>query len=173
MGRGSYDFDPNSMTAREMDQRAKELDKTKYWKKLGYYYDPNSQTVFLTAHKRTKLESLVGLHEPATVPRRFPTDRFYQHPTGRPPVPTGSSVSSKIYLFTGDGHWVKERIDSGNFIQLEDGSLWQVNPIDRIMCSLWLRLEEIVVVESQNPSYPYFLINMGDKETVEAKLISR
>ncbi len=67
---------------------------------------------------------------------------------------------------------MKERFDSGNSIQLEDDSLWQINPIDRIMCSLWLCEEEIVVAESQNPGYPYFLINTDDEERVEAKLIS-
>lgn len=51
-----YDFDPNTMTIREMDRQAEELDKTEYWKKAGHYYDPNSQTVFLTPQKRTELK---------------------------------------------------------------------------------------------------------------------
>ncbi len=85
----------------------------------------------------------------------------------------GDAVKRKRYLFTGGGHWLKERIDSGNSIQLEDDSLWQVNPIDRINSSLWLPVDDIAVVESQDPSYPYFLINTVDKEKVEAKLISR
>lgn len=72
----------------------------------------------------------------------------------------------------GNSHWVNKIIDSGNFIRLEDDSLWQVNPIDRIICRLWLYTEEIVVVESQNPTYPYSLINTDDGEKVEAKLIS-
>ncbi len=84
----------------------------------------------------------------------------------------GDTVKRKRYFFTGDGHWVKGRIDSGNSIRLEDDSLWQVNPVDRIMCSLWLCTEKIVVAKSQNPSYPYLLINTDDDEEVEAKLIS-
>jgi len=82
------------------------------------------------------------------------------------------TTSGKTYLFTGGGHWVNKIIDSGNFVKLEDNSLWQVNPIDRINCSLWLYTEDITVVESQNPYYPYLLINIDDGEKVEAKLIS-
>jgi len=160
------------MTACEMDKQAEELEKAKLWKKWGYYYDPNSKTVFLDEQKRTKLKSLASLHGGgATIPSTLPKG-VYQRTKNFQPLSVSPSGSSKIYLFTGGGHWVKKKIDSGNFIQLEDNSLWQVNPIDRINCSLWLHLEEITVIESQNPYYPYLLINTDEAEKVEAKLLS-
>ncbi|UCC99709.1 MAG: hypothetical protein JSW66_07455 [Phycisphaerales bacterium] len=82
----------------------------------------------------------------------------------------GPASKQKRYLFTGGGHWLKERVDSS--IKLEDGSLWQVNLVDRIVCSLWLCNEKIVVAKNQNPDYPYLLINTDDGEKVEARLIS-
>lgn len=170
-----YDFDPNVMTALEMDRQAEEFKNMQRWKKRGYYYDPNSQTVFLSEHKRTKLQSLANLHNRATIvqsipaPRQsIPAPRSYQVPSARMRL----SGRGNTYLFTGDGHWVKKKIDSGNFIQLEDNSLWQVSSSDRLNSSLWLHLDEITVVESRNPNYPYLLINTDDGEKVEGKLIS-
>ena len=84
----------------------------------------------------------------------------------------GVALKRKRYFATGGGHWLKERMDSDNFIKLEDDSLWQVNPVDRITYSLWLCTEKIVVAESQDPEYPYLLINTDDEGKVEARLIS-
>ena len=84
----------------------------------------------------------------------------------------GVALKRNRYLFTGDGHWLKERAGSGNSIRLEDDSLWEVNPADRITCSLWLCTEGIVVAESQNPDYPYLLTNTDDPGKLEARLIS-
>ena len=84
----------------------------------------------------------------------------------------GVASKRKRYFFTGGSHWLKERDDSDNSVRLEDNSLWQVNPVDRITCSLWLCTEKITVLEGQNPDYPYFLINKNDGEKVEARLIS-
>ena len=84
----------------------------------------------------------------------------------------GVASKRKRYFFTGGGHWLKERVDSDNSIRLEDDSVWRVKPADRITCSLWLCAEEIIVAESQNPDYPYLLINTGDVGKVEAMLIS-
>ncbi|MHC4354651.1 MAG: hypothetical protein ACYTE3_12130 [Planctomycetota bacterium] len=84
----------------------------------------------------------------------------------------GVALQRKRYFFTGGGHWLKERLDSDNSVRLEDDSLWQVNPVDRITCSLWLCTEGIIVAESQNPDYPYALINTDDQGKVEARLIS-
>ena len=78
-----------------------------------------------------------------------------------------------IYAGTGGGHWVKENIDNGEFILLEDGSLWQVDPFDKIDVSLWLSLSEITVVESSGGSvgYDYLLINTDDDEKAHAKYV--
>jgi hypothetical protein len=81
--------------------------------------------------------------------------------------------ASTSYAGTGSGHWVKENIDNGAFILLEDGSLWQVDPFDEIDASLWLPLSDITVIESSSGSvgYDYLLINTDDKEKAHAKYV--
>ena len=81
--------------------------------------------------------------------------------------------SGQTYAGVGGGHWVSKKIDGGRFIKLEDGSLWEISSIDRINTMLWLVTEEITVIESGNPLYPYKLINSDSGDTAEAKLISR
>jgi hypothetical protein len=83
------------------------------------------------------------------------------------------AASGNLYLYTGAGHWIKDNIDSGRFIQLEDKSFWEVSTFDRMTSSLWLPISDIVVVEGDDLYYPYLLINTDDGEKVEAKLISR
>jgi len=83
------------------------------------------------------------------------------------------SSSGQTYVGVGGDHWVSKNIDSGRFIKLEDGSLWQISPIDRINTMLWLVVDEITVVESNNPLYPFKLINTDNGDTAEAKLVSQ
>lgn len=62
------------------------------------------------------------------------------------------------------GHWIDSVMDDGGIIKLEDGSLWEVDSIDRIDSMLWLPISNIVVC-------PYKLINTDDDETVGARRI--
>jgi len=66
------------------------------------------------------------------------------------------------------GHWIDGVMDSGSLIKLEDHSLWQVSPLDRIDGSLWLPVSDITVIEGDDPLYPYKLINTDDGEVVNA-----
>jgi hypothetical protein len=93
-------------------------------------------------------------------------------PAYTPSLPSrGLSATGRIYLGSSSGHWISEVTSNGKFIELEDDSLWEVSPLDTIDSSLWLATEDIVVVESKNPLFPYRLINKDQGETVEAKLI--
>ena len=56
------------------------------------------------------------------------------------------------YAGGGGGHWVQKNVDSGTYMILEDGSLWQIDPIDKIDAMLWLPISEITVVESTSGS---------------------
>src|SRR6516165_6956470 len=60
------------------------------------------------------------------------------------------------------GHWIDAVLDDGNLIKLEDGSLWEVDPIDTITSSIWLPVSNIIVCGSR-------LINEDDNETVHAR----
>jgi len=70
-------------------------------------------------------------------------------------------------------HWIKSVVERGQTIQLEDGSLWQLNPLNKVDAILWLAMERITIVDSGNALYPHKLINTDGRSTAEAKLISR
>ena len=61
-----------------------------------------------------------------------------------------------------DGHWIESVLDDGRLIRLEDGSLWQVDPIDTVTSSLWLPVSNIITCGNR-------LINEDDDETVHAR----
>ncbi len=62
------------------------------------------------------------------------------------------------------GHWINGNIDDGQYIKLEDGSLWGVNGTDTIDSALWLETDDIIVCDGK-------LINTDDKTSVEANRI--
>jgi hypothetical protein len=86
--------------------------------------------------------------------------------TGRPPVVRPTAIIK---------HWIKKNIYSGAYILLEDGSLWQIDPIDKLDAMLWLPISNIIVVESTtgSPGFDYLLINTDDKEKAHAKFIGK
>ena len=71
------------------------------------------------------------------------------------------------------GHWIQENIDSGSMIILEDSSIWQIDPLDKIETMLWLPVSNITIVISNNgsPGYDYLLINTDDGEKAHAKYL--
>lgn len=80
--------------------------------------------------------------------------------------------NDKVYAGLGGDHWIQKVIDSGKLILLEDGSLWEVSPIDVITSMLWLPVSEITVIENDG-LFPYKLTNTDDGESVEAKYIGQ
>jgi hypothetical protein len=104
-----------------------------------------------------------ALRQPsATSPVR--STRLLLHPDA------GSGLDGWRYINTGDGHWIKSKSDDGDIITLEDGSIWQVDLLDRIEAKLWLPLTDITVIES---AIGYLLINTDDGEQAHAKLLSQ
>ncbi len=88
------------------------------------------------------------------------------------PVYTPRYGRSKIYIGTGSGHWIDHVSSGGKIVELEDGSVWEISPLDRIDTSLWLPVSDITVTDGDDPGYPYLLINKDDGETANAKLLS-
>lgn len=136
--------------------------------------DGKARIEFMVAHGIP----MISDGSPFIVLRNKAGDSIWQAPPGqfasssRWSKPTFRSSSGSTYHSIGDNHWIKSKSNDGNIIILEDGSTWEVSPLDRIDCILWLPLTDIVVAESNNPLYPYRLINSDDGETVEAKLLS-
>lgn len=85
------------------------------------------------------------------------------------------SSSSYSYLGRSDGHWIKEIIDGGSTLVLEDGSIWQIDPMDRMSTMLWLPINRIRIMDSSKryDGYPYLLINTDRREEVHAKYLGK
>lgn len=83
--------------------------------------------------------------------------------------------SSGAYFTPSSGHWVDNNIGDGEFIRLEDGTLWKIDPLDKIDASLWLHTSSITVIDSEDgsPGYDYLLINTDDNEKAHAKIVGR
>ena len=90
--------------------------------------------------------------------------------------PQQSAVGSTAYAGIGGGHWVIQAMESfGEYVKLEDGSLWEIAMIDRIYTMLWLPVTQITVLKASDPigDYRYILINMDDGERAYAKYIGQ
>ena len=73
------------------------------------------------------------------------------------------------------GHWILENIDAGSMMVLEDNSVWEIDPLDKIseLTLLWLPTSEITIVTSNSgsPGYDYLLINADDGGKPHAKFL--
>jgi hypothetical protein len=63
-------------------------------------------------------------------------------------------------------------IASGQFIQLDDGTVWEINPKDQDTTQGWLSPVKIVVSRSQNQTFPYRLYNTATGSAVTARRVS-
>ena len=62
------------------------------------------------------------------------------------------------------GHWIKSVSNGGEIVILEDNSVWQIDPIDRVDVALWLPVTDIAVCDGE-------LINTEDGETAGAQRV--
>ncbi len=72
-------------------------------------------------------------------------------------------------------HWIQENIQQGRMIVLENGSIWKINPTDKLRAGKWKSICPIAIVPSnENRSgYDYLLINMASGAKVKAKFLGR
>jgi hypothetical protein len=63
-------------------------------------------------------------------------------------------------------------IKAGEFLQLSDGTIWQVGPCCMHISSTWLTRVDITVTRSQDHKYPYYLENKSTGERIMAHQIS-
>jgi hypothetical protein len=76
-----------------------------------------------------------------------------------------------FYTRTREEHWLRDKHDFGIVVILEDKSMWEVHPSDRLTTSRWLRMSTIIVEHVQKDSYPYLLKNTTEQETVRANFL--
>ena len=78
-----------------------------------------------------------------------------------------SAIFAGWILLTGSAsaceadHWIESVSADGRIVILEDDSVWEVDPADRVDSMLWLPTTEIVVCDDK-------LINTDDDETIDA-----
>ena len=63
-------------------------------------------------------------------------------------------------------------IASGSYIQLQDGTVWEIKPSDRIQSQGWLSTVKIEISSSGDKDYPYRLYNIDSRTAVSAKKVS-
>lgn len=62
-------------------------------------------------------------------------------------------------------------INQGEQLILSDGSRWQVAPDDVIKASGWITPFPMQIQPSDNPDYPFLLVNQNTKESVKARKV--
>lgn len=64
-------------------------------------------------------------------------------------------------------------VESGTFVQMLDGSIWQIGVLDRIRTTLWLPFARVILVEPFFSFGTYVLIHESNGDIVDATLISQ
>jgi hypothetical protein len=77
------------------------------------------------------------------------------------------------YAGLGEKHSIRKNIESGTFILLDDGSLWEIAHLDKLNATLWLPFSTIVVVANDYGylGFDYTLINTDDGSKAGAKVV--
>ena len=89
--------------------------------------------------------------------------------------PSSGNSSPGSYTGSSGGHWIRSKADNGAIITLEDGSLWEINSLDRIDTALWLPITNVTILKASQPvgDYKYTLIDTDDGEKALAKYLGK
>src|SRR5271169_5251209 len=77
------------------------------------------------------------------------------------------NVRSSILAFYSrihEEHWLRDKLEEGRIVILEDESIWEVHPWDRQITKRWLRISTITVKHTEKEGYPYLLSNSTEGE---------
>jgi hypothetical protein len=88
-------------------------------------------------------------------------------------VTTPRQPPSNLPINLGGGYSIKAIIDHGKYLELQDKSFWEISAADRSDSGLWVSNSRITIIESDEPGYPYKLVNTDDKGVVNAKPLNR
>lgn len=67
---------------------------------------------------------------------------------------------------------ISQNIASGGYIELSDSSLWKIHPDDTPISQGWISPVTILVQDSNDSTYPYFLVNSVTGSKIRAQRIS-
>jgi hypothetical protein len=98
---------------------------------------------------------------------------LHRHSTGGSPDVGRSPSSRTDYQALGSGHFIRSVAMGGQFITLEDGSLWEVEPNARFEAADWKAEAPVTVRAARDRGqYPYELTNTQEDEGVRARYVS-
>ena len=69
----------------------------------------------------------------------------------------------------GEVHWLKEVQKGGRVLILDDESVWEVPPYHAGDTCTWDLVSGISIADSDDPAFPFRLINKGLDESVDAR----
>jgi hypothetical protein len=84
------------------------------------------------------------------------------------PSDAESCTAMPFYPRAREEHWLRDKQEAGRIVILEDESVWEVHPSDRLVTGHWLRISTITVNHTQKEGYPYLLTNTTEEETARA-----
>ena len=76
-----------------------------------------------------------------------------------------------FYTRIHEEHWLRDRLEEGRVVILEDESIWEVHPSDWLITKRWLRISTIIVRHTEKEGYPYLLSNATEGENVRANYL--
>jgi hypothetical protein len=83
-----------------------------------------------------------------------------------------------FYTRIHEEHWLRDKLEEGRIVILEDESMWEVHPSDRQTTKRWLRIStinvkhvEINVKHAEKEEYPYLLSNRTEGEYARANYL--
>lgn len=60
-------------------------------------------------------------------------------------------------------------IDNGQKIELSDNSIWEIAPSDVPTAAVWITPFPVKITQSNDPDYPYLLVNINNGISVKAR----
>ena len=111
----------------------------------------------------TLASGCVATHKPALEPANKPASEPARKPELQP-----------AYAALGPGHFIRAVNDDGQFVTLEDGSVWEIEPSRRFETADW-EVQAAVTVRRANGVgvFTYELDNTGDDEGALARYMPR
>jgi len=76
-----------------------------------------------------------------------------------------------FYTRVHEEHWLRDKLEEGKIVILEDESIWEVHPSDRQITKRWLRMSTITVKHTEKEGYPYLLSNSTEGEDARANYL--
>ncbi len=76
-----------------------------------------------------------------------------------------------FYTRIHEEHWLRDKLEEGRTLILDDESIWEVHPSDREITQRWLRVSSITVKATEKGSHPYLLSNRTEGENARANYL--